>query len=52
MDICVSSNFERFLFHLVGDDGDKLAGWLAGFEETGACSSRIDILLLSLLFAH
>ncbi|CAM9776755.1 unnamed protein product, partial [Laminaria digitata] len=35
MDICVSSNFERFLFHLAGDDGDKLAGWLAGFEETG-----------------
>lgn len=36
MDICVSSNFERFLFHLSGDDGDVIRGWLTGFEDTGA----------------
>ncbi|CAM9788550.1 unnamed protein product, partial [Sphacelaria rigidula] len=35
MDICVSSNFERFLFHLCGDDGDTLREWLANFEKTG-----------------
>lgn len=35
MDICVSSNFERYLFHLSGDDGEVLAGWLKGFEATG-----------------
>lgn len=36
MDICVSSNFERFLFHLSGDNGEVLAEWLSGFEATGA----------------
>ncbi|CAM9636885.1 unnamed protein product [Ascophyllum nodosum] len=35
MDICVSSNFERFLFHLSGDDAQVLRGWLTGFESTG-----------------
>lgn len=38
MDICVSSNFERFLFHLCGDDGDVLRGWLEDFERTGLFS--------------
>lgn len=36
MDICVSSNFERFLFHLSGDDGEVLRKWLSDFEATGA----------------
>ncbi|KAL3765023.1 hypothetical protein ACHAW5_004282 [Stephanodiscus triporus] len=35
MDICVSSNFERYLYHLAGDDPSKLAGWMADFESTG-----------------
>mmetsp|Transcript_22635 Transcript_22635/g.47487 ORF Transcript_22635/g.47487 Transcript_22635/m.47487 type:complete len:478 (-) Transcript_22635:1797-3230(-) len=34
MDICVSSNFERYLFFLAGNDSSKLAGWMAKFEET------------------
>lgn len=35
MDICISSNFERFLFHLCDDNTEILAGWMSGFEKTG-----------------
>jgi threonine synthase len=35
MDICVSSNFERYLFHLAGDDATTLASWMSAFESTG-----------------
>jgi threonine synthase len=35
MDICVSSNFERYLFHLAGDDPVTLASWMSAFESTG-----------------
>jgi len=35
MDICVSSNFERYLFHLSGDDSSTLASWMSAFESTG-----------------
>lgn len=35
MDICVSSNFERYLFHLAGDDPTTLAQWMLAFESTG-----------------
>jgi threonine synthase len=34
MDICVSSNFERYLFHLAGNDAAKLAEWMNDFEST------------------
>lgn len=34
MDICVSSNFERYLFHLTGNDPQKLAEWMSTFEKT------------------
>mmetsp|Transcript_164 Transcript_164/g.319 ORF Transcript_164/g.319 Transcript_164/m.319 type:complete len:360 (+) Transcript_164:1-1080(+) len=34
MDICVSSNFERYLFFLAGNDSSKLAEWMKNFEET------------------
>jgi threonine synthase len=34
MDICVSSNFERYLFHLAGNDAEKLASWMTMFEKT------------------
>jgi threonine synthase len=34
MDICVSSNFERYLFHLAGNDAAKLASWMKDFEAT------------------
>jgi threonine synthase len=34
MDICVSSNFERYLFHLAGNDSLKLASWMKDFEAT------------------
>ncbi|KAL3816569.1 hypothetical protein ACHAXA_003809 [Cyclostephanos tholiformis] len=35
MDICVSSNFERYLYHLAGDDPSTLASWMSAFESTG-----------------
>lgn len=35
MDIQVSSNFERLLFDLYGRDGQKLAGLMETFSETG-----------------
>jgi threonine synthase len=35
MDICVSSNFERYLFHLCGDDAAVLKSWFDVFEKTG-----------------
>lgn len=35
MDICVSSNFERYLFHLAGDDATTLSSWIQAFENTG-----------------
>jgi threonine synthase len=34
MDICVSSNFERYLFHLAGNDPIVLEGWMKEFETT------------------
>ncbi|KAL1518593.1 hypothetical protein AB1Y20_002881 [Prymnesium parvum] len=34
MDIGVSSNFERFLFHMTGDDATQMAELMAGFEAT------------------
>eukprot|EP00640_Fibrocapsa_japonica_P002000 CAMPEP_0113934024 /NCGR_PEP_ID=MMETSP1339-20121228/1357_1 /TAXON_ID=94617 /ORGANISM="Fibrocapsa japonica" /LENGTH=524 /DNA_ID=CAMNT_0000935629 /DNA_START=57 /DNA_END=1631 /DNA_ORIENTATION=+ /assembly_acc=CAM_ASM_000762 len=44
MDICVSSNFERYLFHLSGDNSQTLAGWFKGFEETGELTVEGDLL--------
>uniref|UniRef100_A0A7S4SNE2 Threonine synthase n=1 Tax=Ditylum brightwellii TaxID=49249 RepID=A0A7S4SNE2_9STRA len=35
MDICVSSNFERYLYHLAGDDPTTLSSWMKAFESTG-----------------
>ncbi len=35
MDISVSSNFERYLYHLSGDCSETLAPWMTEFETTG-----------------
>lgn len=35
MDISVSSNFERYLFYLCGEDARTLAQWMDKFESTG-----------------
>ena len=35
MDICVSSNFERYLFALCDDDPHVLKSWMDDFEKTG-----------------
>jgi threonine synthase len=34
MDICVSSNLERYLFYLAGSDAKQLADWMGTFETT------------------
>ena len=34
MDICVSSNFERYLFHLFDEDPEKLNNLMKAFEAT------------------
>lgn len=44
MDICVSSNFERYLFHLAGNSPDKLADWMKGFESTRKLDISGDLL--------
>lgn len=36
MDISISSNFERFVFHCAGDDTQVLKGLMQTFENTGA----------------
>lgn len=35
MDISVSSNFERYLFYLSGENAETLASWMSSFESTG-----------------
>lgn len=44
MDICVSSNFERYLFHLAGDDSSTLAEWMSTFETTKKLDISGDLL--------
>lgn len=44
MDICVSSNFERYLFHLAGDDSTTLAKWMSDFESTKKLTIQGDLL--------
>jgi threonine synthase len=44
MDICVSSNFERYLFFLAGNDSEKLAGWMKTFESTKKLDISGDLL--------
>ena len=36
MDIGISSNFERFLFHRLGENTDEMAALMKNFESTGA----------------
>eukprot|EP00934_Nitzschia_sp_Nitz4_P002846 Nitzschia sp. Nitz4//scaffold166_size90379//4409//5930//NITZ4_005043-RA/size90379-augustus-gene-0.9-mRNA-1//-1//CDS//3329538154//2836//frame0 len=44
MDICVSSNFERYLFALAGNDSAKLSEWMKNFEETKKIDVSGDLL--------
>lgn len=44
MDICVSSNFERYLFHLSGDDSSVLARWMKDFESSKKLTLKGDLL--------
>jgi threonine synthase len=39
MDICVSSNFERYLFALAGNDAKKLKAWMDAFESSSSDNS-------------
>ena len=36
MDILVSSNLERLLYHLCGEDAEKLTGWMNALQSGGA----------------
>lgn len=42
MDIQVASNFERYLFHKLGNDSAKLSQLMADFTETGQLSIETD----------
>ncbi|RQM16700.1 hypothetical protein DD237_001724 [Peronospora effusa] len=44
MDICVSSNFERYLFALSGENHDILRDWMQGFEQTGELTISGELL--------
>lgn len=44
MDICVSSNFERYLFALCGDDSTVLRQWMHDFEKTGKLTLTGELL--------
>ena len=35
MDICISSNFERFLLWVADDDTDKVMKWMSGVKQNG-----------------
>lgn len=45
MDICVSSNFERYLYHLADDNSTTLVDWMKTFEETKKLTIDGDLLL-------
>ena len=52
MDILISSNLERLLFHLAGDDDARVRDWMAQLKETGRYTVEDDILSkLHTLFA-
>ena len=38
--VCRDSNFERFLFHMSGNDSATLKGWMQHFEATGEFTYR------------
>jgi threonine synthase len=44
MDIGVSSNFERYLFHLCGDDAVMVAGWMQDLRTTGRFTLSAELL--------
>ena len=44
MDICISSNFERFLFHMLDDNDDALLAMMTSFESTGKITAEGDFL--------
>jgi threonine synthase len=44
MDIGVSSNFERFLFHCADMNPDVLRGWMENFEKTGKLTATPELL--------
>ena len=43
MDILISSNLERLLFHLAGDDDARVRGWMAQLKDTGRYTVEDDI---------
>jgi len=44
MDICISSNFERFLLWVANDDTSKISKWMKGVKENGKLTLQGDLL--------
>lgn len=44
MDICISSNFERFLYHMSGNDAGYIKELMATFESTGKLRPSDELL--------
>lgn len=42
MDILVSSNLERLLYHLCGEDSNKLTAWMASLSQSGSYTVDAD----------
>ncbi len=43
MDILISSNLERLLFHLSGEDDARVRGWMAQLKESGRYTVEADV---------
>ncbi len=44
MDIVVSSNFERLLFYLAGEDSELVRRWMDGMKEDGKVPIQVEVL--------
>ena len=44
MDIQISSNFERYLFDLIGNSAEKLQHWMKEFDRSGKLTIEGDLL--------
>eukprot|EP01098_Paradermamoeba_levis_P006535 TRINITY_DN2709_c0_g1_i3.p1 TRINITY_DN2709_c0_g1~~TRINITY_DN2709_c0_g1_i3.p1 ORF type:complete len:639 (-),score=217.94 TRINITY_DN2709_c0_g1_i3:82-1998(-) len=52
MDIQVSSNFERFLYHASGGESAKVSDWMKTFQQKGELSLPQEVLLFQRQFVH
>ena len=43
MDILISSNLERLLFHLAGEDDARVRGWMSQLKQSGRYLVESDV---------